>query len=84
MGLLSKLLPGDVVLADRGFDIEEDVARMQATLQIPAFTCRCTQLSLQDLEKTRQLANVKIHIDRVIIATRKIFCPDELLPNRLR
>jgi len=28
----------DIVLADRGFDIEEDVARMQATLKIPAFT----------------------------------------------
>ena len=37
-GILKKLLPGDVVLADRGFDIAEPVGVMQANLQIPAFT----------------------------------------------
>ena len=68
---LSKLLPGDIVLADRGFDIDQNVARMQATLQIPTFTRGCVQLSPQDLEKTCQLANVRIHIDRVIGATRQ-------------
>jgi len=66
-------LPGDVVLADRGFDIEEDVARMQASLRIPAFTHGCDQLSPSDIEKTRQLANVRIHIKRVIGATRQRF-----------
>ena len=37
-GILKKLLPGDIVLADRGFDIAELVAMMQAQLHIPAFT----------------------------------------------
>lgn len=70
-GFLNKLLPGDVVLADRGFDIGEDVARMQATLKIPAFTRGCSQLSPMDLEDTRKLANLRIHIERVIGATRQ-------------
>ena len=51
-GFLMKLLPGDVVLADRGFDTEEDVARTQASLKIPAFTHGCMQLSSQKVEKT--------------------------------
>ena len=68
-GFLNKLLPGDIVLADRGFDIEEDVARMRATLKIPAFTRGCTQLSPVDIEETRKLANLRIHIERVIGAT---------------
>ena len=34
-GYLNKLLPGDCVPADQGFDIAEDVARMQTTLHIP-------------------------------------------------
>ena len=34
---LSKLLPGDCILVDWGFDIAKDVARTQATLHIPSF-----------------------------------------------
>ena len=37
-GILDKLLPGDVVLADRGFDISDSVGMQQASLHIPAFT----------------------------------------------
>lgn len=37
-GLLNNLLPGDVVLADRGFTVEEAVAECGAFLNIPAFT----------------------------------------------
>ena len=33
-----ELLPGDIVLADRGFDIAESVGLKQARLHIPAFT----------------------------------------------
>ena len=40
-----KLLPGDVVLADRGFDISEIVAVNGRVLQIPAFTKGKVQLS---------------------------------------
>ena len=37
-GLLRKLLPGDIVLADRGFDAADSVGFYQARLHIPAFT----------------------------------------------
>ena len=35
-GILDKLIPGDVVLADRGFDISDSVGVKQARLHIPA------------------------------------------------
>ena len=44
-GIIQKLLPGDIVLADRGFDIAEDIAMVQASLHIPAFTKGVSQLS---------------------------------------
>ncbi|KAL3881650.1 hypothetical protein ACJMK2_028062 [Sinanodonta woodiana] len=37
-GILNKLLPGDLILADRGFDIAESVGLMCAEIKIPSFT----------------------------------------------
>ena len=36
--LLAKLLPEDIVCADRGFDIEDSVGLSCAEVKIPAFT----------------------------------------------
>lgn len=63
---LKNILPGDIVLADRGFLVKESLAVLQAKLLIPAFTKGKDQLHPIDLEETRQLAHVRIHIERVI------------------
>ena len=60
------LLPGDLILADRGFDIADSVALFGATLDIPAFTKGKDQLSAEEVESTRKLANVRIHVERII------------------
>ncbi|CAN8007250.1 unnamed protein product, partial [Ixodes pacificus] len=65
-GILDKLQPGDVVLADRGFDISDSDGLHRAKLHIPAFTKGKQQLSVSDVETTRKLANVRIHVERVI------------------
>ena len=70
-GILRKLLPGDVLLADRGFDIAESVEMMQASLLIPAFTKGKAQLSALEVENTRTIANVSIHIEHVIGSVRQ-------------
>ena len=44
-----------------------------ATLDIPAFTRGCTQLPPSDVEATRKLANVRIHVERIIGAVRQRF-----------
>ncbi len=64
--MLDNLLPGDVVLADRGFDITESVGMMQARLCIPAFTKGKNQLSAMEIDETRTIANVQIHVEQVI------------------
>ena len=69
-GILKKLLPGDLLQADRGFDIAEEVGLMHASLKIPAFTKGWLQLSPVDVEKTRKLANLRI---QVFGATRQRF-----------
>ena len=70
-GFLSKLNPGDLVLADRGFLINESVQLQRADISIPAFTKGKTQLDPRDIENTRCIANVRIHVERVIGSLRQ-------------
>ena len=69
--LLDNLVPGDTVLADRGFDIKDSVGLMLSQLEIPAFTKNKTQLDPISIEQTRNIANVRIHVERVIGNVRK-------------
>ena len=61
------------MLADRGFNVEDSIAYMGATLNISAFTRGLSQLPAKDIESTRKLANVRILIERVIGAVRQRF-----------
>ena len=58
------LTQGDVVLADRGFNISKDVALHMAKLEIPAFCQGVKQLSQKDVECSARLAKVRIHVER--------------------
>lgn len=70
-GFLEHLVPGDMVMADRGFTITESVGLKQAKLVIPAFTKGKAQLDPVDVERTRGIANVRIHVERVIGLLRR-------------
>ena len=72
-GILDKIIPGDVILADRGFDIADSVGVMQGCLHIQAFTKGKNQLSALDVHETRKIANVRIHVERVIGNVRQKF-----------
>lgn len=63
---LDNLLPGDLVLAHWGFNIQESVGLICAEVKIPAFTKGKKQLSAFDVESTRKIAHVRIHVERVI------------------
>jgi len=63
-GILSHLLSGDVVLADRGFNILVAEYRAQAMLQ--AFTRGKSQLSAKEVLNSRELARVRLHVERSI------------------
>ena len=79
---LHHIEPGDLVLADRGFNIAEDLALYGAKLEIPAFTKGKKQLS-QEVEYSQRLAKVRIHVERVIGLLKKYTILQSVLPVSL-
>ena len=65
-GFYDKLEYGDLVLADRGFLIQEELAIRGASLAIPAFTKGKKQLSQREVESSRRLSRARIHVERAI------------------
>ena len=64
-GILCMLEPGDDLMADRGFDIEDDMPD-GVTLNIPPFLNGAPQLSVSDENETRRIAAVGVHVERAI------------------
>ena len=61
-----KLDPGDAVMADRGFDLEDDLSKVGRQLNIPPFLGRRLQLSPEEVTETRRMASVRIHVERAM------------------
>ena len=57
-GILDHLLPGDIVLADRGFNVQDAAAIYFAEVKLPPFTKGKKQLSRYEIDKARQLSRM--------------------------
>ena len=64
-GILNLLENGDSLMADRGFDIEEDLPA-NVSLNIPPFLNGKPQLILKEELQTRGIASVRVHVERAI------------------
>ena len=61
-GFLGLLEPKDQVMADRGFKIKTDLAMKQYSLSIPPSTAKGNQMATGDVQKTSNIANVRIFV----------------------
>ena len=59
-------LHGDQILADRGFTLQEDFATIGVELIMPSFTKGKKQLSASEVDHSRRISSIRIHIERVI------------------
>ena len=66
-GILGKdWAKGDVLMADRGFEIQDDLAPLGVKLNIPPFLKGKGQFQEDELVETRRLAKFRIHVERAI------------------
>ena len=65
-GIAKKLLPGDQVMADRGFKIRNLLAYHQCTITIPPSTVSSSQMSEADVKKTSLIVNLRIFVEKAI------------------
>ena len=64
--LIDYLLPGDVVIADRGFTCNDYAQMVLAEVKTPPFTKGKKQLEKVDVDWSRELSMVRIHDEQVI------------------
>ncbi|XP_038069889.1 uncharacterized protein LOC119739132 [Patiria miniata] len=84
-GFLDHLLPGDEVLADRAFTIE-DILPHGVKLSIPAFTrgLKDRRLPEESVTETRRIANVRIHVERAIRRLKCFKILANIIPMRVK
>ena len=80
---LSYLMPGDQVLADRGFTIREELLVRGAELVMPPAAKGKAQMTAKDVASTKKVANVRIHVERVIQRLKRFRLLSQTIPISL-
>ena len=65
-GILDMLEHGDSVMADKEFDIQNDLPD-GVSLNIPPFLHGEQHLTLEDETEPRRIASIRIHVERAIV-----------------
>ena len=79
-GILELLEAGDSVMADRGFDINEDLILRGVGLNIPPFMRGKGQLTETEVVTTRRIASLRIHVEHAMGRIKSYHIFDRALP----
>ena len=82
-GLLDLLEKGDSVMADRGFNIQDELTPLGVRVNIPPFLKGKTQLEAEELVETRRIASLRIHVERAMERIKNYHIFDRTLPSSL-
>ena len=82
-GLLDLLEHRDSIMADRGFDLMDDLAPCGVKLNIPPFLRGKSQLDQRELIETRRIASLRIHVERCMERIKNFHIFDGVMPLSL-
>lgn len=74
--LFSVLDPGDSIMADKGFNVQDLFAPLDVTVNMPTFFKKKNRMSGKIVMKDRKISSKRVHIERIIGLgkTYKILC----------
>ncbi len=65
-GIIDLIEPGDSAMADKGFLVEKMLTEKGAKLNIPPFVSKNRPFSQPEVQRTEEIATLRIHVERFI------------------
>ena len=65
-GLTQLVEPGDSIMADKGFDVQDIFAPYDVTVNMPTFFRKRNRISNKTLNRDRKISSKHVHVERVI------------------
>lgn len=75
-----EILPGDGIMADRGFNIGEDLQELALKLNVPPFLRENGYFSEKDIIRAQTVAQHRIHVERAIGKVKRFRIFQSLIP----
>lgn len=70
---------GDLIMADKGFTIE-DLVPLDVNVNLPPFLGNSGQMPAEDVVKTQEIASLRIHVERAINKIKNFHIFDRVIP----
>ena len=64
--LTAKLDPGDSLMTDKGFQVQDIFAPVDVTVNTPTFLKKGNQFTAKSLKRDRRIASKRVHVERLI------------------
>ena len=69
--IVGEIKKGDAIMDDKGFDIQNDLKKLDLQLNIPPFLKDKVGFQEDDVIKTQTIARHRIHVERAICKVRR-------------
>lgn len=82
-GILDLLEEGDSLMADKGFDIADDLEKRGVSLTMPPFLRDQDQFTEDQVQSTRSIAAVRVHVERAVRKVKEFEILRNIIPISL-
>ena len=77
------LEPGDELMADKGFLIQDLLAPLGVRLNVPPLVCSKQQMPMKDVVVTKKIAQLRVHVERAIGRVKKYRILQGVIPSAM-